>query len=185
MVVQTRRLVLREFQEGDWLALFTYQSDPRYLRYYPVNIRMEADTRLLLQRFIQWHQEHPRTKFQLAVTPGPEGPLIGACGLRKATPAATEGDMGYEIAPWYWGYGYATEVAEAMLAFGFRRLALARITATCIAENRASVRVLEKLGLCCEERRPASCWMKGRWWERLRWSIARERWMAREQSAQR
>lgn len=176
MVLTTARLVLREFEETDWAALFAYQSDPRYLRYYPVTIRMEADTRGLLHRFIQWQAERPRAKFQFAITSSPSGQLIGSCGLRKATPSAGEADMGYELAPWYWGYGYATEATRSLLTFGFDHLGLARITAMCMAENRASVRVLEKAGLQCVKSRPSPCWMKGRWWERLFWYIEREQW---------
>ena len=71
--------------------------------------------------------------------------------------------MGYELAPRYWGCGYATEAAAALLAFGFRELKLHRVWAQCIAENTASAHVLEKIGMRQEGRLREQERMQGRW----------------------
>ena len=55
--------------------------------------------------------EQPRRKFQLAVTL--DGELIGNCGIRRKPASETEADIGYELAPAFWGHGYATEAARA------------------------------------------------------------------------
>ena len=79
--------------------------------------------------------------------------------------------MGYWIARSFWGRGYATEAASAFLAFGFRELGLHRIWAWCIAENLASARVLEKIGMRQEGHLRQNEWMKGRWWDTLLYAI--------------
>jgi RimJ/RimL family protein N-acetyltransferase len=56
-------------------------------------------------------------------------------------------DLGYRLLPQYWGCGYASEAAEASLRYGFEVLQLPVIHATVMRENRASCRVLEKVGL--------------------------------------
>ena len=50
----------------------------------------------------------------------------------------------------YWGRGLMPEALRAMIAFGFERMGLNRIEARCIAENAASARVMEKVGMTYE-----------------------------------
>ena len=59
-------------------------------------------------------------------------------------------ELGYWLAQPAWGNGFATEAAEAAIDFGFARLGLARIYAQVLADNRASLRVLDKLGMVNE-----------------------------------
>jgi RimJ/RimL family protein N-acetyltransferase len=164
-VPQTERLVLRGFEASDWPAVLEYQSDPRYVRFYPWTHRTEEDVRAFLQMFLDYQCEDPRTKFQLAIVLLEGNRLIGNCGFRAQNVDATEGEIGYELDPRYWGHGYATEAARAMLRFGFESFGARRITATVIAENHASIRVLEKLGMQEEQRIRNNEWMKGRWWD--------------------
>ena len=179
MILTTKRLVLREFEEEDWQAVLTYQSDPRYLRYYPWTSRSEQDARMYVQQLLAQQQEEPRTKFQLAITLASNGQLIGNAGIRMKTAQDREADIGYELDPRSWGYGYATEVADAFLTFGFRELGLHRIWAWCIAENTASAHVLEKVGMRQEGRLRENRWMKDRWWDTLLYAILEHEWQNR------
>lgn len=97
MILTTKRLVLREFEEEDWQAVLTYQSDPRYLRYYPWTSRSEQDARMYVQQLLAQREEEPRTKFQLTITLASNGQLIGNAGIRMNTPEASEADIGYEL----------------------------------------------------------------------------------------
>ena len=178
MILTTERLLLREFEDNDWRAVLQYQSNPEYLRYYHWSRRTEQDVRAFVRMFINWSEEQPRKKFQLAIILKEENRLIGNCGIRMKTPHAREADLGYELDPRYWGCGYATEAASAFLAFGFRELGLHRIWAWCIAENLASARVLEKIGMQQEGRLRENEWMKGRWWDTLLYAILEHEWQA-------
>jgi ribosomal-protein-alanine N-acetyltransferase len=178
MIITTKCLVMREFEEQDWSAVLAYQSDPRYLRYYDWSERTEQNVRAFVRMFIAQREAEPRTKFQFAITLASNGQLIGNCGIRKKTADAQEADIGYELDPRYWGCGYATEAAHAILAFGFRELALHRIWAWCIAENVASAHVLEKLGMRKEGHLRQNEWMQDRWWDTLLYAILANEWQA-------
>jgi ribosomal-protein-alanine N-acetyltransferase len=62
-----------------------------------------------------------------------------------------EVDVAYRLLPAYWGRGLATEAAIASVRFGLDNLGLKRIIGLVMPENVASVRVLEKAGLCYAE----------------------------------
>jgi RimJ/RimL family protein N-acetyltransferase len=178
MQLTTNRLTLREYVEQDWQAVFTYQSDPSYLQYYPWHNRTINDAQNFVQKLIFWQREKPRVKFQLAIVLSEQNQLIGSCGVRMKQANSRQAELGYEIDPSYWGQGYATEAAQKMLVFGFRELKLHRIWATCLLENVASTRVLEKLGLQREGHLREHRWMKGRWWDSLVYSILEQEWQA-------
>ena len=69
--------------------------------------------------------------------------LVGACGLGRRPSGAVE--MGYWIAPPFWGRGYATEACEALIDIA-RTLGLDSLEASHFIDNPASARVLDKLG---------------------------------------
>jgi ribosomal-protein-alanine N-acetyltransferase len=178
MLLTTERLLLREFFENDWHAIFAYQSDPRYLRYSPWTQRQREDVAWLVQECIRWQHEQPHGKFQLAIVLQTDNLLIGTCGIRKATAYAQEAELGYELHPDYWGHGYATEAARSLLTFGFESLGLQRVWAQCVAENTASIRVLERLGMHQQRRLRQHTLMKNRWWDMLVYAIDRAAWQA-------
>lgn len=178
MELRTERLLLREFAPGDWPAVLAYQSDPRYLRFYAWEGRAEADVRAFVAMFVGWQGEQPRTKYQFALVLPETGRLIGNCGIRVNDPAAREANIGYELDPDYWGRGYATEAARAVLVFGFDSLGLHRVWARCVADNAASAHVLEQLGLRREGRLREHEYFKGRWWDELLYAILDREWGA-------
>jgi RimJ/RimL family protein N-acetyltransferase len=54
--------------------------------------------------------------------------------------------LGYRLCLKHWGHGYAAEAATAVLRYGFRDLNLAKIIAFAVPQNKASLKILEKLG---------------------------------------
>ncbi|SOD95688.1 8-oxo-dGTP diphosphatase [Caenispirillum bisanense] len=73
-----------------------------------------------------------------------DGVFVGACGLTNI--AGDTAEAGYWIAREHWGQGYASEAVAAVVAFAFDELKLARLTANALADNAASLRVMEKAG---------------------------------------
>ena len=176
ITLSTPRLRLREVKESDWPAVLDYQTKESYLQYYPWEERTPANVQRFLQRFIEWRQEQPRSKFQLAITLPETKDLIGLCGIRKKSAQSWEAELGYELDPAYWGQGLATEAARALLSFGFEALRLHRVWASCLAENKASQGVLKKLGMLHEGRLRENRWMKGYWRDTLIYAILRQEW---------
>jgi ribosomal-protein-alanine N-acetyltransferase len=180
MELITRRLIMREFTQGDWPAVLAYQRDPLYLRYYEWTERTPQAVEEFVQTFISQQREQPRIKFQLALVLKATGKLIGNCGIRMSSSGAHEADIGYELSPDHWGNGYATEAAGAIVRFGFTELRLHRIEAWCIAGNAASVRVLEKIGMRPEGRLRDKQYFKGRWWDVQLYAMLVDEWRTAE-----
>jgi len=173
--------------------VIAYQREPLSLRYYPESWANRADDEIcaFVQRQIDDQAGAPRPRFQLAITLAESGALIDNCGIRikpggpgeirghPLGPAnAWEADIGYELAPAHWGRGYATEAARAIVAFGFRELGLHRISATCIADNEGSARVLKRAGLRLEGRLRENEHFRGRWWDTLVYAVLAHEWEA-------
>ena len=72
--------------------------------------------------------------------------FIGWCGLRF-TEKLNEYDIGYRFFKKYWNQGYATESSKACLNYGVNELKMKKILGRAMKENKASIRVLEKIGL--------------------------------------
>ena len=176
MRITTQRLLLREFEKGDVGAILAYHSQPLYLQFFPWTERTREDVDLFVGRLVAWRSMQPRSKFHLAMVLESENRVIGNCGIRLDTPDSAEGELGCEVNPDSWGRGYATEALRAMLTFGFRELRLRRIWATCVTENIAAQRLVEKLGLKKEQHISRHRWMKERWWDTLVYGIHHQEW---------
>jgi ribosomal-protein-alanine N-acetyltransferase len=72
--------------------------------------------------------------------------LCGGVGL-LIEPDHRRAELGYWVGVPYWGKGYATEAAQAVVQYGFGALGLHRIFASHFANNPASARVLRKIGM--------------------------------------
>ena len=86
-----------------------------------------------------------------AVTVRATDDLLGAIGLTVVT-AHDRAELGYWIGKPFWGRGYATEAAAAVLAYAFDVLGLNRVHATHLTRNPASGRVMQKIGMTHEGR---------------------------------
>lgn len=84
-----------------------------------------------------------------------QGELIGICGYSPATNGAVE--IGYWLGKDYWGKGFATEAARALIGYAFNKAGVKRITCGHFAENAASARVIRKLGFKEIGREPHWC----------------------------
>jgi RimJ/RimL family protein N-acetyltransferase len=78
--------------------------------------------------------------------------LIGGIGLNDISLRHRRAELGYWIGVEFWGLGYCTEAAEAVVRFGFERMNLNRIFAFHMTRNPASGRILQKLGMKHEGR---------------------------------
>jgi ribosomal-protein-alanine N-acetyltransferase len=185
MFLTTERLLLRDFEEHDWRPTLEYQLDPEFLLYNSWSQRTEVDVRSLIRMFMDWGRESPRKKYQLAFVLKETNQVIGNGGLRMNYPFSQTADLGYELDRRYWGRGYATEAARALLGFGFEELRLHRIWAYCVVENTASAHVLEKIGMRYEGYQQESEWMKGRWWSTWLYAMLDYEWQNLQSRTQR
>jgi RimJ/RimL family protein N-acetyltransferase len=148
-IIETNRLVLREFQPDDHAFILELLNEPGWIRYigdrglrtpdaargYIVDVPMAMYAR---NGFGLWAVQHKD-----------DTTLLGMCGLiRRDT--LPDVDIGFAFLERHQGRGYAFEAAAAVLAHGRQALGLARIVAITDPDNAASIQLLEKIGLTFE-----------------------------------
>lgn len=141
--ITTTRLILRPFIEADAEPLNSILREKDILRYFP---NQNPPSLERVQKFITRQLDHwGEHKYGWwAVESITQEGLIGWNGL-QFLPETGEVEIGYLLSRSYWGNGLATEGARAGLKFGFEAFSLERIIALVHPENKASIRVVEKL----------------------------------------
>lgn len=183
----TERLALRPATLDDVDAIHEYRSRPDFVRYvtHGALTRDEVVARVT-ERIERSVLGARKPGLGLAVEERDAGRLVGDVML-MVKPArsiagpvdAWEGMIGYGLHPDVHGKAYAAEVAAALLVIGFDDLGLRRIRADAMAENVASNRVLEKIGMRLEATERAACLGKdGRWLDVNWWALLRDEWSA-------
>ncbi|MBN1373318.1 MAG: GNAT family N-acetyltransferase [Anaerolineaceae bacterium] len=170
MELITPRLKIREFRWNDLDALVEMDSDPRVSRYEPGGLTAEQ-IRYRLEGALEWARETPRTIFKLAITLPPEERAWGRLSLKMNQANIREWEIGWTLHPQVWGKGYASEAARALLAYAFTQLNAHRVVAFCHAENAASHRVMEKIGMTREGHLRETIFLNGVWADELVYSI--------------
>lgn len=163
MDLDTPRLLLREFVESDAAAANLYEADPEVVRYAAHGVRSLADSLAHICALLADARAQNRQIFDFAVVQREDAQLIGRCGLKLSDAEQTEATLWYVLARSAWQQGYATEAAQAVLAFGLDELRLHRIFVEIDPRNTASLRVAEKIGLRREGLFLETTWLKGEW----------------------
>jgi len=149
VVLETERLLLREFQPGDSDALFAVLGDAATMQYYPA-----AFDRAGVEGWIARNIErYARDGFGLwAMVLKSTGEVIGDCGcVLQEVEGRNEVEIGYHVRRDLWGRGYATEAARQCIAHAFLKLGTQRVISMVRPKNLSSRRVAEKNGLRCEK----------------------------------
>lgn len=108
------------------------------------------ETAQFLDRMVRHWDEHGFGLWAVVPRSEPGARCIGFAGLAIPSflPAVLPAvEVGWRIAPAWWGRGLATEAARASVEFGFERLGLRSIVSIIDPGNAASLRVAEKLGM--------------------------------------
>ena len=147
--LETERLVLRRFVEGDVDNLVELDSDPDVMHFITggrLTPREEIQNEVL-PAFLGYYEHFAGYGFWATVEKSTEQ-FVGWFHLRPAEGSPPgEVELGYRLRRSAWGKGYATEGSRALIQVGFEELGAARIVASTMAVNVASRRVMEKAGL--------------------------------------
>lgn len=179
--ISSVRLLLRDFRDEDEAAVLECRCDPRVTRHLPYGPRDADSARRHLRELLRQQQDPRRQAWELAVVQHGDGAVVGACDLTLSSPK--EAEIGYVLARRYWGQGFGTEVATALIDAAFDGLRVERVTSTVAVANRRSLRVMEKAGLDWDGTSRRHAQVQGKWWDVHLYSISREAW--RQAGAQR
>ncbi|MFI9591394.1 GNAT family N-acetyltransferase [Nonomuraea sp. NPDC052265] len=175
--ITTPRLHLRPFTPDDLDALHSYESRPDVARYLYWEPRDRHTTSTHLDKKITRHTLHDEgDAIDLAITLRTTGRLIGNTLLIWTSRQHRQGEIGYVLHPDHHGHGYAPEAARHMLDLGFTHLGLHRITGRLDARNKASARVLEKLGMRHEATLVDNEIVKGEWTSETIYAMLETEW---------
>jgi|SRR6185436_1907660 len=144
IILETERLVLREFDLSDANEMFLLNSDFDVIKYTgDRHFRNLKETENLIRNYDQYKKYKLG---RLTVLAKETGEYLGWCGL-KFLEDKNAVDIGYRFHKKYWGRGYATEAASVCLKYGFENLRLKKIIGRALKANTASIHVLEKIGM--------------------------------------
>lgn len=144
--LETERFIIRQWKFDDVTALWKIMSDSRVHRY-------TGDSPWTMERateYIQYMMERNfRTLdiFHGACILKESQALIGFTGLNPYLPKQPEIEWQFGVP--YWGNGYATEIGKAVIASAFAATDIEAIYGMANPQNRASMRVMEKIGMTC------------------------------------
>jgi len=146
-VIHTDRLTLRRPVERDAADIFDgYAQDPEVVRYLMWRPHERIDDTRAYLAFCQagWDAG---TEFTWAITRHNDDRLVGMIAMRRR---GFKHDIGYVLARAHWGQGIMPEAGRAIVDRAFTDPIVHRVWAVCDVENRASARVMEKLGMQLE-----------------------------------
>ena len=142
----TDRLLIRPFRPSDVEAAWAIYEDPEVTRFLSwERPSLEEYRDLFLARMEAW-AAYPAGQGVWAMLERETGRMAGMLML-KPLDEGPEVEVGYHLAHWAWGRGYATEGARAALRHGFTDGGLERIVAVVHPDNAASLRVIDRLGM--------------------------------------
>jgi RimJ/RimL family protein N-acetyltransferase len=175
--VETNRLTLRPFVEGDLDAVHAMRSDPGVVRYLYGEVQSRDETRTSLEQKIAapaWGQEGDW--LSAAAVERESGLIVGDMALHWVSERDRTAEIGFVFDPGHQGKGFATEAAGALIDWVFEEAGFHRVIGRAEARNAASARVLEKLGMRLEAHLVENEWVKGEWQSELVYAILEREW---------
>jgi RimJ/RimL family protein N-acetyltransferase len=179
--VRTERLTIRPATAEDADAMFEIRSLPDVAEWLPI---LPTDRAAWAERFADPDRLAMTLAFEL------DGTIIGDLYLNVGDAWAqaeveeqaknSQAEIGWVLAPQYAGRGYATEGAHELLRICFEDLGLRRVTALAFADNTASRRIMDKIGMRLEEYSVRDSLHRSRGWiDGVGYAILADEWRER------
>lgn len=176
--LSTERLTLRAAGPEDADATWRYRSLPEVAEWLT---ELPTDLNDYRDRFVD-----PQ-RLRSTVIVEHDGAVVGDFMLRvedgwaqaevREQAHAVQAEVGWTLDPAYSGRGFATEAARELIDHSFADLGIRRVVASCFADNRASIRLIARLGLRLEEQAVReSLHRSGRWLDTCRYAVLADEW---------
>jgi ribosomal-protein-alanine N-acetyltransferase len=150
IIIETKRLIIREIDLNDKQGMFELDSDPDVHKYLDEPIVYTIEESINKIKNVQ-QQYINNGVGRWAIIEKSTNEFLGWAGLKLEEPKFFHPtkyyDIGYRLIKKYWGKGYATEASRASLLYGIENLNIKEIYADVDSNNFASKKVLEKIGL--------------------------------------
>ncbi len=149
IIAETDRLIIRNWRETDRELVYEINSDEAVMEFFP--FRRDRDEANVF--FDRVHAMIAGTGLGFfALEEKASGETIGFCGLARVDhlePHIPKGtlEIGWRLAARFWGKGFVTEAARALLAHAFEQLGAGEIVSFAVHDNARSTAVMERIGM--------------------------------------
>lgn len=178
IIIETERLLIRDNIKSDLYDLYeltTNNIDMRYMKSTKIDSLREAKENL--KKSIKESKKKCRKKYFFAITDKKQKYYIGAIGytvevINEKKEKVVE--LGYFIKNKYWNKGYVTEAGKAVIDFAFNKDNVIKIEASCLKINKASEKVMIKLGMKKEGELRNHQYHEAEWKDRVLYGLLKE-----------
>jgi RimJ/RimL family protein N-acetyltransferase len=176
MELFTERLLLRDLHDNDKQAIFDYRSDAEANKFQSWVPESPEEVEQFISRNTSTFNQ-PESWYQVLITDRETAAVIGDMGIHFFGRENQQVELGITLNKNHQGKGYAAEALEGLIRYLFNDLQKHRIMASVDPDNRASVRLMERVGLRKEGHFIKSLFWKNKWVDDLIYAILREEWM--------
>ena len=176
--LETPRLSLRKILPEDEEDMYEYSKDPetsKFLLWEPHNSRDFTRGHL---KYLQV-QYQKAAFFDWALVLKETGKMIGTCGFTEIYEREKRAEIGYVIAPAFHRQGYAPEALRRVMEYGFDTLGLLSLSGRLMEDNKASEKVLTRLGFQPDKSKKESIYKRGKKQRILTYTLTKEEYQNR------
>ncbi len=175
--LETRRLVLRPFDQADLDGVMAYHLLPDVQRYVERNVRDRAGaTRVLDEMCRQVRINRPGETLALAIALQKDGGLAGQVTLHWYDATASQAEVRIAMNPRYRLQGLATEALAAVLDIAFDHFRFHRVFARCDGRSAAAAKLLRNVGMRLEAHFREHALYQGEWDDELHFALLSREW---------
>jgi RimJ/RimL family protein N-acetyltransferase len=148
--LRTLRLVLRPWQLDDELAAHAIYGSPEVTRWLCPALPPIVDGTEMRRVLGSWIAESDETGLPLgrwAITDKDSGGVIGGVALLPLPPGGTDLEIGWQVSPNAWGYGYGAEAGHAVAHQAFENLDISEVFAVVRPGNRRGMATARRVGM--------------------------------------
>jgi ribosomal-protein-alanine N-acetyltransferase len=173
--LETARLVLRPLELRDARAIFAYASNPNVSRYtlWEPHQTVKDSESYILDYALPYYRDETPEPWGIALASEPDK-VIGTVGLFWVSKKAKCMELACAIGEPYWGQGLVAEASRAAIDYVFGSLDVIRVQGRCKAENKASARMMEKLGMRHEGTLRSAIFHRDRHWDMHYYAVLRD-----------
>lgn len=175
--LETERLILRPLISSDAKNIFAYAKNPNVSQFTLWEPHKNvADSLKFITEYAQplYKQQVPEP-LAIILKDNPKK-VIGTVGCFWVSKPSQTMELAYAIAEPFWGKGLVAEASEAVLDYCFKNLNVNRVQSRCKTENKASSRVMEKVGMTYEGTLKSAIFHRNRFWDVQYYAILKADW---------
>ncbi len=145
-VLETARLIIREWRDADLASMTAINQDPKVMEYFPA-LKSEDQTRSFIEgnKALQAREGYCLYAIEIKDTQQ----FIGFVGLSPVDEKISKSptvEIGWRLASEFWGQGYATEAAQAIMQYAQEKLGITELVSFTTTGNFRSTNLMLRLG---------------------------------------